>query len=104
MKNLTATLILIVGLLSMTAPAWAQSAGTAIISEGMGWVMQGISTVQSVISAKQSYEMQKQNMQQQQLQNQQAQLQQYRCPAGQTPALLTYPNGSRNIICTTAQP
>jgi hypothetical protein len=101
--------ILVTALLAPTAPAWAQGASGALISQAMGWVSQGIGTAQSLIGAKQSYELQKRNMdqmqQQQQLQNQQAELQQYRCPPGQTPALVTFTNGSHTVTCiTTPQP
>jgi hypothetical protein len=108
-SKLTAkVVILTIGLLAITAPAWAQGASGALISEGMGWVQQGIGTVQSLIGAKQSYELQKQSInqmqQQQQMQNQQAQLQQYRCPPGQSPAWLVFANGSRTVTCTPTTP
>src|SRR5215469_2512199 len=104
----TKAMILALASLSLTAPAWAQGAGGALIGEAMGWVEQGIGTAQSLIGARQSYELQKRNMdemqQQQQLQNQQAELQQYHCPPGQTAAMVTFANGSRTVTCMTAQP
>jgi hypothetical protein len=97
-------LILAIGLLVPTAPAWAQGASGALISQAMGWVSQGIGTAQSFIGAKQSYELQKRSMDQMQQQQQQAELQQYRCPPGQTPALVTFTNGSHTVTCITTPP
>jgi hypothetical protein len=97
--------ILATALLTPTAPAWAQGASGALISQAMGWVSQGIGTAQSLIGAKQSHELQKRNMDQMQQQQQQAELQQYRCPPGQTPALVTFANGTRTVTCiATLQP
>ena len=92
-------IILAIGLLVPTASAWAQGASGALISQAMGWISQGIGTAQSLIGAKQSYELQKRSMDQTQQQQQQAELQQYRCPPGQTPALVTFANGSRMVTC-----
>jgi hypothetical protein len=106
-RRTTKTMVLALGLLTLTSPAWAQGAGGALIGEAMGWVEQGIGTAQSLIGAKQSYELQKRNMdemqQQQQLQNQQAELQQYHCPPGQAPAMLTFANGTHSITCVTTK-
>jgi hypothetical protein len=101
-RHILKAIILAIGLLSITAPAWAQGASGALISQAMGWVSQGIGTAQSLIGAKQSYELQKQNMDQMQQQQQQAELQQYHCPPGQSPALITFANGSRTVTCITA--
>jgi hypothetical protein len=95
------TVILSMALLASTAPAWAQ-AGAAAISQGVGLVEQGIGTIQSLMGAKQSYDLQKRSMDQIQQQQQQAELQQYHCPPGQTPALVTFANGTRTVTCITA--